>query len=46
MVVRQRIYDTAGGHRTIATNAVVKYAGDGHDHWHVQKVAGYELYAG
>ena len=24
---------------------IVKYAGDGHDHWHVQRVAGYELYA-
>lgn len=45
MVVRQRIYDSAGGHRTIVTPAVVKYAGDGHDHWHVQRVAGYELFA-
>ena len=46
MPVRQRIYDTAAGHRTILTKAVAKYAGDGHDHWHVQKVAGYELYSG
>ncbi|MGZ8528678.1 MAG: lysyl oxidase family protein, partial [Candidatus Limnocylindrales bacterium] len=46
MVVRQRIYNNAGGHRTIVTSALIKYAGDGHDHWHVQKVAGYELYAG
>jgi lysyl oxidase len=46
MAVRQRIYNTAGGRRTVATSAIVKYAGDGHDHWHVQRVAGYELYAG
>ena len=45
MAVRQRIYDTAGGHRSIATGAVARYAGDGHNHWHVQKVAGYELFA-
>ncbi len=45
MVVRQRIYDSAGGHRTVVTPAIVKYAGDGHDHWHVQRVAGYELFA-
>ena len=45
MPIRQRIYDAAGGHRTISTTAIAKYAGDGHDHWHVQRVAGYELYA-
>jgi hypothetical protein len=45
MPIRQRIYDSAGGHRTIVTTAVAKYAGDGHDHWHVQKVARYELFA-
>ena len=45
MHIRQRIYDTAGGHRTIVTTALAKYAGDGHNHWHVQKVAGYELFA-
>lgn len=46
MAVRQRIYSNTGGQRTVATRASIKYAGDGHDHWHVQKVAGYELYAG
>ena len=32
-VVRQRIYDTAGGHRDVASAATLAYAGDGHDHW-------------
>ncbi len=45
MAVRQIVYNTAGGHRAIATASVAKYAGDGHNHWHVQKVAGYELFA-
>jgi hypothetical protein len=44
MTVRQLIYNTAGGHRTIATGAIARYAGDGHNHWHVQKVASYELF--
>jgi hypothetical protein len=44
MAVRQLVYNTAGGHRTIATGAVARYAGDGHNHWHVQKVASYELF--
>jgi len=45
MNVSQRIYNTAGGTRVHDTNEVAKYAGDGHDHWHVQNVAHYELYA-
>ena len=43
MAVRQRIYDSAGGWRWWDTTAVAKWAGDGHDHWHVQNVARYEL---
>jgi len=46
MVVKQRIYDTIGGYRVVTTPAVAGYSGDGHDHWHVQQVATYELYAG
>ena len=45
MGVSQRIYNTAGGTRVHETTEVAKYAGDGHDHWHVQNVAHYELYA-
>ncbi|HEY7737297.1 MAG TPA: lysyl oxidase family protein [Candidatus Limnocylindrales bacterium] len=43
MRVTQRIYNTAGGFRTVATRAVGRYAGDGHNHWHVQRVATYDL---
>ncbi len=45
MHVSQRIYDTAGGTRVNETTEIAKYAGDGHNHWHVQHVAVYELYA-
>jgi hypothetical protein len=45
MIVSQRIYNTAGGTRVNETTEVAKYAGDGHDHWHVQNVARYELFA-
>jgi len=43
MRVSQRIYNTAGGFRTVSTRAVARYAGDGHSHWHVQRVATYDL---
>jgi hypothetical protein len=46
MLVSQRIYNSAGGTRVHDTSAIARYAGDGHDHWHVQDVAGYSLYAG
>jgi hypothetical protein len=45
MLVSQRIYNAAGGTRVHDTSAVARYAGDGHNHWHVQSVAGYALYA-
>jgi hypothetical protein len=45
MGVNQRIYNNAGGYRVFDTTATAKYSGDGHDHWHVQDVARYELYA-
>jgi hypothetical protein len=45
MLVSQRIYNSDGGTRVHETGAVARYAGDGHDHWHVQEVAGYALYA-
>ncbi len=45
MGVNQRIYNNAGGYRAFDTTATAKYSGDGHDHWHVQDVARYELFA-
>jgi len=44
MRVKQRIYDTDGGYRVVSTPTVARYSGDGHDHWHVQGVATYELF--
>ena len=45
MGVNQRIYNNAGGYRVFDTTTTAKYSGDGHDHWHVQDVARYELFA-
>jgi lysyl oxidase len=43
MAVRQRIFNDAGSHRDISTPAVMFWAGDGHDHWHVRDVEAYKL---
>jgi Lysyl oxidase len=43
MAVRQRIFDDAGSFRDRSTPAVMFWAGDGHDHWHVRDVEAYEL---
>jgi hypothetical protein len=45
MGVNQRIHNNAGGYRVFDTTARARYSGDGHDHWHVQDVARYELFA-
>ena len=50
MVVRQVIYQTSSRSspvsRRISTNAVAKYSGDGHNHWHVQEMMRYDLWGG
>jgi hypothetical protein len=43
MTVTQRIFNDAGSYRDVATPAVMFWAGDGHDHWHVRDVEAYEL---
>lgn len=43
MTVRQRIYNSDGGFRWLATKAAAGYSGDGHDHWHIDRVATYDL---
>ena len=49
MVVRQVIF-TDRSHsnvsRQIVTGAQAKYAGDGHNHWHVQEMMRYDLWGG
>ena len=43
MAVAQRIYNSAGSSRRVSTPAVMFWAGDGHDHWHVRDVEAYRL---
>jgi hypothetical protein len=48
MAVTQRIYDDAGGYRSVPTDAVMYYSGardgdDGHFHWHVRRLEGFKL---
>ena len=43
MSVSQRIFDDAGSYRDVPVPTVMFWAGDGHDHWHVRDVEGYEL---
>lgn len=42
---RQVLYDTAGGSRSIDSRALMEYAADGHDHWHIQGVMLYQLWS-
>lgn len=44
MDIRQRMFRWDGTSRMINTDAVARYASDGHDHWHVQDVAVYEAW--
>ncbi len=43
LAVTQRIFDDAGSYREVRTPAVMFWAGDGHDHWHVRDVEAYRL---
>jgi hypothetical protein len=43
MTLKQRIYNDAGGYRTVSTSAVAYFAGDGHSHWHVRNLETYTL---
>lgn len=44
MAVSQVIFDSEGGSRTVPTDAIAHYSGDGHDHWHVQGMMDYMLW--
>jgi hypothetical protein len=41
--IRQRVYREDGTRREVATPAVMHFAGDGHDHWHVRELEDYAL---
>ena len=43
LAVTQRIFNDAGSFREVSTPAVMFWAGDGHDHWHVRDAEAYEL---
>lgn len=43
MKVQQRIWRDNGTTRYVDTRGTARYAGDGHDHWHIRRVATYEL---
>ena len=50
MAVRQVIYQTSARNspisRQVPTAARAKFAGDGHNHWHVQEMMRYDLWGG
>jgi hypothetical protein len=43
MTTAQRIFDEAGEHRDVTTDAVMYFGGDGHNHWHVRDLETFEL---
>jgi hypothetical protein len=43
MTLEQRIKRTNGKARTVASEGVGKYSGDGHDHWHVMRFERYMM---
>jgi hypothetical protein len=43
LAVTQRIFDDAGSYREVSTPAVMFWADDGPDHWHVRDAEAYEL---
>ena len=43
--VRQVIQNDAGGKRLVDTDATLRYAGDGHNHWHVEQMMVYHLWS-
>jgi hypothetical protein len=42
--VKQVIYNDAGGFRVVGTTAVMYFAGDGHNHWHIRDLERFELF--
>lgn len=43
MTTAQRVFDDAGGHREVPTEAEMYFGGDGHNHWHVRDLESFEL---
>ena len=45
MRTEQRIYDTDGGLSVLESRALMEFANDGHDHWHIQGVMLYQMWS-
>ena len=43
MSTKQRVYQTTGDYRPVPSHAVMFYAGDGHQHWHIKDLEGAKL---
>jgi hypothetical protein len=43
MAATKRVVDDAGSYREVSIPAVIFWAGDGYDHWHVHDAEAYEL---
>ena len=44
-IVDQIVYRTGGTKRRVRTTATMKYAGDGHNHWHVRRMLSYHIWS-
>jgi hypothetical protein len=44
-IIDQIVYRTGGTKRRVPTTATMKYAGDGHNHWHVRRMLSYHLWS-
>ena len=45
LTTRQAIYDSSGNVRLMNSRALMEYAVDGHDHWHIQGVMLYQMWS-
>jgi putative cell wall-binding protein len=45
MTTEQRVYDTDGALHLFDSRALMEYASDGHDHWHIQGVMLYQMWS-
>ena len=43
MTTAQRTFDDADNHRDVPTSALMYFAGDGHNHWHVRDLESFKL---
>ena len=44
-IIDQVVYRTGGTKRRINTSATMRYAGDGHNHWHIRRMLSYHIWS-